>query len=89
MSKILSKGKRSTRGLLVESDENKGGGEGEREESTSPSLMEHLKERRGKEMERVGRKREIGVGFKGLFSLLFRMVRASARLLSSCTRASA
>lgn len=26
MSKILSKGKRSTRGLLVESDENKGGG---------------------------------------------------------------
>lgn len=88
MSKILSKGKRSTRGLLVESDENKEGG-GEREESTSPSLMEHLKERRGKEMERVGRKREIGVGFKGLFSLLFRMVRASARLLSSCTRASA
>lgn len=66
----------------------RGGGE-EREESTSPSLMEHLKERRGKEMERVGRKREIGVGFKGLFSLLFRMVRASARLLSSCTRASA
>lgn len=58
------------------------------------ALTEHLEKSGEDEMwggaGQVGREREIGVGFKGLFSLLFRIVRASARLLSSpSTRASA